>query len=214
MDKKEFVNQLSVYDGLDRGEPIKTVADEDGNIFIFSQNKYGCPVIDVLVEGQDKETLYVSTQKGEAVEYRPTGRLLEETDPREAAINGPYYKEIVPVGIMVDDILALKIMKGAAVVTNNCILRNSDYSESKTQRLRKGDGTLLYPHDISNYAPKESIPLLQKAVTAYNEPEQFAARVEKIKTEREEQKRKQAILDQKNEEMRRLQNEFLQSQRQ
>lgn len=51
MNKEEFAKHLSKNDGLDRGGEIRTAADEDGNVFVFSENKYGCPVIDVLVEG-------------------------------------------------------------------------------------------------------------------------------------------------------------------
>ena len=61
MNKEEFAKHLSKNDGLDRDGEIRTAADEDGNVFVFSENKYGCPVIDVLVECQRKETAYFNT---------------------------------------------------------------------------------------------------------------------------------------------------------
>ena len=112
MNKEELAKHLSKNDGLDRGGEIRTAADEDGNVFVFSENKYGCPVIDVLVEGQGKETAYFKTGKGEITVYEETGRMLEETDPREAAISGRWYPETVPVQKEVPDVMTVQLMKG------------------------------------------------------------------------------------------------------
>lgn len=208
MDKNEFVKKLSNYDGLDRQEPIETVADEDGNVFVFSQNKYGCPVIDVLSEGKDKETLYVSTQKGKATEYRPTGRRLEEKDPREAAIYGRYYDETVSVKVDVDDVLNLKIVRGADMVIDDYVLQAA-YSTSR-KSVREKTGMLLYPGDLPDFcAAKVNLQLLTKAVKAYNKPKEFAAEVELVKAQRLNQKKE----TQQRQTMQELQTEFMRSAR-
>lgn len=37
MNKEEFAKHLSKNDGLDRDGEIRTAADEDGNVFVFSE---------------------------------------------------------------------------------------------------------------------------------------------------------------------------------
>ena len=186
MNKEELAKHLSKNDGLDRGGEIRTAADEDGNVFVFSENKYGCPVIDVLVEGQGKETAYFKTGKGEITVYEETGRMLEETDPREAAISGRWYPETVPVQKEVPDVMTVQLMKG------NDKLGSYYVGHDTTKSGRESLGQLIWKEDIGSYhSDSINVELLRKAIDAYNDPEGFARNVERIKQEREAARQKE-----------------------
>ena len=181
MNKEEFVKHLSKNDGLDRDGEIRTAADEDGNVFVFSENKYGCPVIDVLVEGQGKQPAYFKTGKGEITVYEKTGRMLEETDPREAAISGRWYPETVPVQKEVPDVMTVQLMKG------NDKLGSYYVGHDTTKSSRESLGQLIWKEDIGSI----NVELLRKAIDAYNDPEGFARTVDRIKQEREAARQKE-----------------------
>ena len=186
MNKEEFAKHLSKNDGLDRDGEIRTAADEDGNVFVFSENKYGCPVIDVLVEGQGKETAYFKTGKGEITVYEETGRMLEETDPREAAISGRWYPETVPVQKEVPDVMTVQLMKG------NDKLGSYYVGHDTTKSGRENLGQLIWKEDIGSYhSGSINVELLRKAIDAYNDHEGFARNVERIKQEREAARQKE-----------------------
>lgn len=170
MNKEELAKHLSKNDGLDRGGEIRTAADEDGNVFVFSENKYGCPVIDVLVEGQGKETAYFKTGKGEITVYEETGRMLEETDPREAAISGRWYPETVPVQKEVPDVMTVQLMKG------NDKLGSYYVGHDTTKSGRESLGQLIWKEDIGSYhSDSINVELLRKRLTLITIPKVLPA---------------------------------------
>lgn len=186
MNKKEFAEHLSKSDGLDRSGEIRTAADEDGNVFLFSENKYGCPVIDILIEGKGKETAYFKTGNGQIAVYEETGRMLEETDPREAAISGRWYPETVRVMKEVPDVMTVQVMKDNEKVGSYYVGTNT--TKSKREEL----GQLIWKGDIGSYLDdKVNVELFDKAIDAYNNPEAFARNVDRIKQEREAARQKE-----------------------
>ena len=115
MDKEEFAKKMTGYDGLDRGGDIRTTVDEDGNVFMFSENQYGCPVIDVLVEGQDKMTLYYMTRPGTAKIDERTNRVYEPEDEEMALRYGRLFHNVSTTDKKAEDLMVLKIAKGIEV---------------------------------------------------------------------------------------------------
>lgn len=183
MDKEEFARRMSENDGLDRGGNIRTTADEDGNVFIFSENKYGCPVIDVLVEGKDKETLYYMAQPGRARVDERTGRVHEPEDPERSGKYGRLFSHVSIVEKRADDLMALKIAKGSKVVDEGFV--GGFGSLTKTERQQAGK--MAECDDVPFRAEKYvNTSLLKKAINAYNDPERFARNVELIKQNREQ----------------------------
>ncbi len=183
MEKEEFARRMSENDGLDRGGNIRSSADEDGNVFIFSENKYGCPVIDVLVEGKDKETLYYMAQPGRARIDERTGRVYEPEDPEQSGKYGRLFSHVSIIEKSADDLMALKIAKGSKVVDEGFV--GGFGSLTKTERQQAGK--MAECDDVPFRAEKYvNTSLLKKAINAYNDPERFARNVELIKQNREQ----------------------------
>lgn len=183
MNKEELANHLSKNDGLDRGGEIRTAADEDGNVFVFSENKYGCPVIDVLVEGQGKETAYFKTGSGEIVEYEKV--MYEETDPELIELKGQYHLITKPFMKPVPDVITVQVMNGNKEVLSRCT------GASKSKREKAGICILDVDVEFYNDNDGANFTLLRKAINAYNDPEGFARNVERIKQEREAARQKE-----------------------
>ena len=183
MEKEEFARRMSENDGLDRGGNIRSAADEDGNVFIFSENKYGCPVIDVLVEGKDKETLYYMAQPGRARIDERTGRVYEPEDLEQSGKYGRLFSHVSIIEKSADDLMALKIAKGSKVVDEGFV--GGFGSLTKTERQQAGK--MAECDDVPFRAEKYvNTSLLKKAINAYNDPERFARNVELIKQNREQ----------------------------
>ncbi len=183
MDKEEFARRMSENDGLDRGGNIRSTADEDENVFIFSENKYGCPVIDVLVEGKDKETLYYMAQPGRARVDERTGRVYEPEDPEKSGKYGRLFSHVSIVEKSANDLMALKIAKGSKVVDEGFV--GGFGSLTKTERQQAGK--MAECDDVPSRAEKYvNTSLLKKAINAYNNPERFARNVELIKQNRKQ----------------------------
>ena len=183
MDKEEFAEHLSKNDGLDRGGEIRTAADEDGNVFVFSENKYGCPVIDVLVEGQGKDTAYFLSGSGEIVVYEKV--MYEETDPELIELKGRYHLITKPFMKPVPDVITVQVLNGNKEVQSCCTRSSKSEREKKGMHIQEEDLGFYSDIDGANFT------LLRKAIRAYNDPEGFARNVERIKQEREAARQKE-----------------------
>ncbi len=182
MDKEEFAKKMTGYDGLDRGGDIRTTVDEDGNVFMFSENQYGCPVIDVLVEGQDKMTLYYMTRPGTAKIDERTNRVYEPEDGEMALRYGRLFHNVSTTDKKAEDLMVLKIAKGIEVHDEGFV----GGADSLTKSDRKRKGRMVECEDVPYRADKYvNTSLLKKAINAYNHPERFAENVNRIKKERE-----------------------------
>ena len=170
MEKEEFARRMSENDGLDRGGNIRSAADEDGNVFIFSENKYGCPVIDVLVEGKDKETLYYMAQPGRARIDERTGRVYEPEDPEQSGKYGRLFSHVSIIEKSADDLMALKIAKGSKVVDEGFVGGFGSLTKPNASRRARWRNVMTFPSARKNMSTpvcskKRSMPITIRNVS-------------------------------------------------